>query len=251
MIEARKVIVFIFVLLLLFYTSRLLYAIRHKKEKAYVFIVMFLGLFLLASATFLDLIAGIVQEQCVYDLLKLCFTGGAVLYVIGIILWSGFTKNMIADLEKAAVMDSLTGTLNRNGLEKEFEALIKNKKPFYLVVCDLDGTKLVNDTFGHMEGDKFICNTAAIMLDLIGKKGCVSRIGGDEFVILLGNSKLSEIKEIIFNIRAKISRLYPQEKAGVSIGYALFPEEGEYFEELAQTADAKMYQDKKSKQPPI
>ena len=250
MIEFDKAIVFIFVLLLFCYTFRLLYATRFRKDKSYIFIILLFGMFQLTIATFLDLFAGIIDEPCVYHLLKLCFTVGSIFYVIGIILWSGFTANMINDLERMASLDSLTGALNRNGLNKAFDVLIKSENRFYLFVCDLDHTKLVNDTLGHIEGDKFIYNAAQIMVDAIGKNGHVSRIGGDEFIILAKYFDILKIEATIFHIKAKISELYPQNNFGISVGYASFPEDGETFEDLIKIADARMYAEKKKKHTP-
>jgi diguanylate cyclase (GGDEF)-like protein len=207
-------------------------------------------MFQLTIATFLDLFAGIFHEPYVYLILKLCFTVGSIFYVIGIILWSGFTVNIINDLERMASLDSLTGALNRNGLNKAFDTLIKSESSFYLFVCDLDHTKLVNDTLGHIEGDKFICNASQIMVDAIGKNGDVSRIGGDEFVILVKNFDIFKIEESIFHIKEKISELYPQSNFGISVGYASFPEDGKTFEDLIKIADARMYAEKKKKHTP-
>lgn len=58
-------------------------------------------------------------------------------------------------------------------------------KYFYIMVCDLDGTKRSNDIFGHLEGDKYIIRTTKIISEVIGGKGNISRSGGDEFIILL------------------------------------------------------------------
>ena len=138
MIEFDKAIVFIFVLLLFCYTFRLLYATRFRKDKSYIFIILLFGMFQLTIATFLDLFAGIIDEPCVYHLLKLCFTVGSIFYVIGIILWSGFTANMINDLERMASLDSLTGALNRNGLNKAFEALIEKGHSIIVIEHNLD-----------------------------------------------------------------------------------------------------------------
>lgn len=247
MIEPRKIIVFVFVLLLLFYTYRLLYATRYKKDKAYIFIIMICGLSLSSIATFLDIIAKIVNSQVVYDVLRLGFTLGSIFYIIGIILWSDLTKAMIEELEQIASTDPLTGALNRNGLEKRFQELIKKEKSFYLCVCDLDGTKSINDTYGHMEGDKFIGNTVNLMVNLVENNGWVSRIGGDEFIILFEDNEAAEIDRFLGIIREKVKCFYPQESVGISVGYAHFPEDGESLELLTKKADTKMYEDKNTK----
>lgn len=245
--ELRKILIFIFVSLLFIYMFKLVNATRYKKDKSYVFIIMICGLFLLVVATFSDMIAKIVNEGYIYTIIKMCFTVGSVLYIIGIILWTDVTKKMMDELERMAAVDSLTGALSRNGLKKVFESLSENMASFYLLVCDLDGTKLINDTFGHSEGDKLIYDTSRIMIDSVEDKGHVSRIGGDEFVILLEHCKSSELEEIVFNLKEKIARLYPQNNLGISIGCASFPRDGQSFDELFKTADTRMYKDKDEK----
>ena len=243
--ELRKILVFLFVSLLLIYTFKLLYATRYKKDKSYIFIIMICGLFLLVVATFSDMIASNACIAYIYVIIKLCFTLGSILYIIGIILWMDFTKKIIDELEKMASTDSLTGMLNRNGLLKVFDEMIKNMRSFSILVCDLDGTKLINDNLGHIEGDQFIFNSSQIMVDSIRDHGNISRFGGDEFIILLKDQELQEVETIIDNIKMKILKLYPQYNSGVSIGYSSFPQDGQSFDDLFKAADTRMYRDKK------
>ncbi|MGV8905401.1 MAG: GGDEF domain-containing protein [Acetobacterium sp.] len=245
--ELRKIVVFIFVSLLFIYMVKLLYVMRHKKENLYIFIIMNGGLLLLAVATFLDMIAKNSCIAYIYIIMKLCFTGGAILYIIGMILWTDFTKKMNGELERMASIDSLTGTLNRNGLIKVFDVLVKRKIPFYFLVGDLDGTKLINDTLGHLEGDKFICNTANIMTDAVRNHGHISRIGGDEFVIIFENQDSHEAAKIIDTIRKKVSMLYPETNSDMSIGAAIYPSDGQTFEALFKVSDTQMYESKRKK----
>lgn len=246
-IEVRKILVFLFVSILLLYKYKILDTMKKNKSESYIFITLICGLIILALATFLDIFANILNKPYIYMLIKSCFTIGSIVYIIGVILWSNFTKRIISDLERFAQMDPLTGVLNRNGILSMFDSLVNNKNPFYLIVCDLDGTKLVNDTLGHIEGDKFIHNTSQILLSITGSKGHVSRFGGDEFVILLEQVESFEVEKIIFLIKNKISRLYSQNHFGISIGHASYPIDGQQFEELLKVADEKMYEDKKKK----
>lgn len=245
--ELRKIAIFIFVTFLLIHTFKLLYATRYKKDKSYIFIITLFGLTLLVIATFADMIAKDVASAYIYVIIKLCFTAGSILYIIGIMLWTDFTKKMINELEKMASTDSLTGVLNRNGFLKVFDGVAKNMRSFCILVCDLDGTKLINDNLGHIEGDQFIINSSRIMVDSIRDHGNISRFGGDEFIILLKDQELQEVETIIDNIKMKISKLYPQYNSGVSIGYASFPKDGQSFDDLFKAADTRMYRDKKRK----
>lgn len=244
MIELRKIVIFILVILLLFYKSKLLYAMRNKKGESYIFIILICGLFLLAIATFLDVFVRMMNNENIYFIIKTCFTIGSILYIIGIVLWSKFTKTMIESLEKMALVDGLTGVLNRTGIMKIFHSMVVRKRYFYLIVCDLDGTKQINDTLGHIEGDNFIYNASQVMVNVIGRNGQVSRFGGDEFIIILEQKEFLEVEKTIFDIKEKISVLYPQDYFGISIGYAYFPIDGREFAQLVQVADSRMYKDK-------
>jgi len=248
MVEIQKIIVFLFVLLLLFYMIKLLISTKHnRKFKIYPFVVLIIGLILLTIATFLDMVAYIKNYQIFYMLIKVCFTFGAIIYVVGIILWSDFTHKMIKQLEKITLYDPMTGILNRNGLEKKYNVFIKSKNCFYIIFCDLDGTKKINDNLGHLVGDKYINITAEIMKNIIGLKGHVARIGGDEYVILLEYVDNKELQLILMKIKKAVYKFLPTENTGISFGYSLFPNDGVTFEELIEIADKKMYVNKQSK----
>ena len=82
MVEIRKIIVFLFVLLLLFYMIRLLtFTKRNWKFRTYTFAVLIVGLSLLTIGTFLDMIVYIENYKFIYILIKICFTMGAIIYV--------------------------------------------------------------------------------------------------------------------------------------------------------------------------
>lgn len=245
MIEFRKVVVFLFVTILLFYMIGLLCFIKKKWQyKTYTFVILIGGISLINIATFFDMIENFLNYEVVHNVIKISFTLGAIIYIIGVILWSNFTKMMLINLEKMASTDSMTGVLNRSGIEKIYDSMIKRKNQFYVIVCDLDGTKRINDTYGHIEGDNYIYITTKIITNVVGSKGYVSRIGGDEFVILL-QSQYKEIKKIISMIKKQVCGLYPDESTGISLGYALFPNDGLTLKELIKSADERMYENKK------
>lgn len=82
--------------------------------------------------------------------------------------------------------DILTGLYNRNFLEQYLEC-DKLPSSYMLIVCDLDGLKIINDAFGHLEGDKSILKTAEILGKYYGENSIVARMGGDEFLIISTN----------------------------------------------------------------
>ncbi|MBZ9687186.1 GGDEF domain-containing protein [Clostridium estertheticum] len=248
MIQFRKIIVFLFVLVLLFYMIKLLILTKRSwKFGTYTFAVLIGGLSLLTIGTFLDMIVYIKNYEFIYILIKIFFTLGAIIYVLGVILWSNYTQKMINQFEKTALTDSMTGLLNRNGIEKIFNMRVKARISFYVIVCDLDGTKKINDSLGHLVGDKYIKSTTKIMTDIIGSKGNIARIGGDEFVIFLEYIDIQELQLIILNMKQAIYGILPEKNTGISVGYSLFLKDGVTFEELIKIADEKMYKDKQSR----
>lgn len=247
MIEFRKVVVFLCVLALLFYMIRLLLFTKRKWPlKSYTFGILISGITFITIACFLDVIVNVYDYQFIRSIIKIGFTLGAVIYIIGTILWSKFTKVMMDTLEECALTDSMTGVLNRNGIEKIYESLVKVKKTFYVIVCDLNGMKVINDTYGHMEGDSYIYKTTKIIRQVVESKGYVSRIGGDEFVILLEETNIEKVEEIKLNIKQLVSEINLEKDTGISIGHSIFPKDGHELWKLIKSADEKMYEDKKS-----
>lgn len=247
MVDLAKVIVFVFVAVLLFYMIRLFtFTKRSWRIKTYTFAVLIGGLSLLTIATFLDMIRCIQNYKFSYILIKISFTLGAVIYILGVILWSNYTKRMISLLEKVALTDHMTGVSNRNGIEKIYNRFIESRISFYVIVCDLDGTKKINDSLGHLVGDEYINSTTKVMTDIIGVNGHIARIGGDEFIILLEYMDNQELHLIIRKIKQAVYEILPEKNTGISVGYSLFPNDGVEFEELIKIADTKMYEDKES-----
>src|SRR5471030_1869298 len=117
-----------------------------------------------------------------------------------IILWNKYLISVIVNIRKEASSDNMTGVYNRIGFEKVFEEKISAKNLFYIMVFDLDKTKLINDTFGHFKGDQYITNAANIIKDEINENGFVGRTGGDEFVAFIENISEDEIKRIKYLI---------------------------------------------------
>ncbi|MCY6960175.1 GGDEF domain-containing protein [Clostridium brassicae] len=245
MYEVEKIIVFLFVAILLFYMIRLsFFTKREWGLETHTFKILFMGVLLIAIATFFDMILPIINTKIVHVSIKICFTLGAVVYIVGIILWSNYTKKVIKKFEELAVKDPMTGVFNRKGMEKVYKVFLKEKTPFYLVVCDLDRVKKINDEYGHLEGDKYIVGASKIILDTTGEKGYVGRIGGDEFVIILEYQDIQEVERIVFEIKQSVYEIFPRKDTGISLGYSLFPNDGDTLQDLIKVADERMYNDK-------
>jgi diguanylate cyclase (GGDEF)-like protein len=106
-------------------------------------------------------------------------------------------------LKRAANTDFLTGALNRREFTNLFDN-IKDKVPFCIVMGDIDNFKTVNDTYGHDVGDNVIISAVHIMQSLLRPEDLIARWGGEEFLILLKNIKLSEAEALMKQIELGI-----------------------------------------------
>ena len=92
--------------------------------------------------------------------------------------------------------DPLTNLANRllatKQLDKEIERSSENNAPFLLFYLDIDEFKTINDSLGHAPGDNLLVNVSDILSKLVGDKGFVARMGGDEFLVMYSNVGLDE-----------------------------------------------------------
>ena len=244
MIEMRKLAVFLFVALLFIYliwiNFRVLNKFGHKKLLS---ALMISGLGLITVGTFFDMISNLMDMKF-GTLISTCFTAGVIIFVVYIILWSSYMAQTMSTLNEHAHNDPMTGLYNRMGFEKVFERKISTQEPFYIMVFDLDKTKLINDKFGHLKGDQYIISAAKIIKDEMGESGFVGRTGGDEFVALVENMTEEKIEDMKCFIKNHVSQIFNKQNTQISIGYSKYKEDGETFEELLSFADKKMYEDK-------
>lgn len=142
--------------------------------------------------------------------------------------------------------DYLTGLYNRRFYEQELIRLDKQENlPLTLLLGDVNGLKLINDTLGHLMGDELLIKTARIINQVCRKDDVVARLGGDEFIVILPKTEGREIAEII----AKIRNLAAEEKVGgmdvsISFGHETKKNEEEDIEEIFKRAEDDMYRHK-------
>jgi diguanylate cyclase (GGDEF)-like protein/hemerythrin-like metal-binding protein/PAS domain S-box-containing protein len=161
----------------------------------------------------------------------------------------------LSDIEHLAYHDALTELPNRKLLEERLEFALANadRNKECLVVCylDLDGFKLVNDQFGHEAGDEVLKTTAQRLRHVLRTNDTVSRVGGDEFILLLGDLKKPEdYKELLARILLEIEQPIQLEKEKVkvtaSIGVTIYPLDNSRVDDLIQHADRAMSQAKQA-----
>lgn len=150
------------------------------------------------------------------------------------------------ELYKLSHYDQLTGLANRRFFEFEFTRLDSEENfPLALIMADVNGLKLINDSFGHEAGDELLKIIARSMNEICGDKQFVSRIGGDEFIILLPKTGVREAQNVINRIRKLLSKknLYNME-ISVSFGIAVKSFKYENITNVLKQAEDNMYSNK-------
>lgn len=180
---------------------------------------------------------------------------GSVLLIFGILL---VLLKRSDNLRSQAECDLLTNLLNKKTFERYVQNMVSNRNDTEigaLFVIDLDNFKRVNDTMGHMFGDKVLMGVADRMREVFRKQDYLGRIGGDEFSVYLSIDKI-EREEALKVIKTRASMFCKMLKeiceedlndgwrVSGSVGVALAPEHGASYEELYEKADEALYEAK-------
>jgi diguanylate cyclase (GGDEF)-like protein/PAS domain S-box-containing protein len=155
------------------------------------------------------------------------------------------------EIQFLAYNDFLTKLPNRLQLIKkiEYHTILKKEIGFCLIFIDLDSFKVVNDTLGHSGGDLLLQLLASDFKNVVAEKGFISRISGDEFVIMLDNIDSEEnAKAFMEDIMKIFDKTFPVENEEfhitASAGISFYPKDGDNADELIKNADLAMYQAK-------
>jgi diguanylate cyclase (GGDEF)-like protein len=152
-------------------------------------------------------------------------------------------------LQELAATDSLTGLANRRAfldrLQAEIARTRRAKTEFCIVLLDLDRFKPVNDVYGHAVGDRVLIRASEALSQVIRESDLAARFGGDEFILLLPETKRPEALEILDRLR-RVPIFIPDRagtRASISFswGLAAWPHDGEDPEALVQMADHRLY----------
>ncbi|AET68366.1 PAS domain S-box/diguanylate cyclase (GGDEF) domain-containing protein [Desulfosporosinus orientis DSM 765] len=153
---------------------------------------------------------------------------------------------MEQQLEYLSYHDQLTGLYNRRFFEEELKRLdTKRNLPLSIIMADVNGLKLINDSFGHAVGDELLIKVADVI-----RKGCradeiIARVGGDEFVILLPKTDGNETEQIIRRVKdyARLEKVNAVD-VSVSFGWDTKHNEAEKVQEILKKAEDHMYKRK-------
>jgi diguanylate cyclase (GGDEF)-like protein len=160
-------------------------------------------------------------------------------------------------LEVQAISDEMTGLLNRRGfftmVERELRLNGRKRSDLTLVFADIDGLKIVNDSWGHAAGDWLITSVAGILRKTFRETDIVARLGGDEFTVLATDCSPVEVDTVRQRMNGLLQELNASSgkswKVMVSLGFAHSTEmDRDYtLSDLMQLADRRLYEEKMSR----
>lgn len=160
-----------------------------------------------------------------------------------------FTATIIDDSHNEE-LDPLTRAYSKSFIVEKIKEAIDSKRQFSLMILDIDNFKLFNDSYGHMFGDIVLVETAAAVNSVIGDNGFISRIGGDEFLVLYYvDNNYDDVHLACKTIRDSITELsknnVKQAEITATVGCSSYPKDGDSYEVLFRKADKALYRGKK------
>lgn len=167
-----------------------------------------------------------------------------------LVLFQDITNNALfmERLREMAGVDQLTGLPNRFGYQQALRELdVPEKLPLSILMGDLDGLKIINDTHGHHAGDHLLKMAAKTMLTCCPAGGIVARIGGDEFAILMPGYSREAARDVAESIQACIAAQQSEEAypLRIALGVATKEDAAENINALIARADRDMYDNKR------
>lgn len=167
-------------------------------------------------------------------------------------------RNAIAhdNLQRLAALDPLTGVYNRRfgmqRLNEEFSRAVRADLPLAVLMVDIDHFKRINDTYGHLVGDRVLVKVARLVRSLLREGDVLLRYGGEEFMVILPGASCHDAKTLAQRLRHAVEDLVVTHgeqsfRVTVSIGAASYPEmNADTQEQFVHTADERLYRAKQS-----
>lgn len=146
-----------------------------------------------------------------------------------------------------SIRDQLTGLYNRNYYEEALRCLKdQSDASVGIVICDLDGLKIINDTMGHHQGDELLRNTSRVLKNSFPGDSIVARIGGDEFAVILSPCNQPVIEEACSAVSDAVAAVNQEDEIqmSLSIGYAVGNTGTHDIQNIFKQADDNMYRTK-------
>lgn len=158
------------------------------------------------------------------------------------------------ELKVKIIKDGLTGLYTRSYfisiLEREFYSIRRYNGELGLVLFDIDDFKKVNDTYGHIAGDRALLRVSKVFLASIRKTDIPSRYGGEEFALIITHTSLDETKHVAERIRKEIQQTVVAERdhtfsVTISSGVTMYSEKDRDYNDMIRRADDALYKAKK------
>ncbi|WP_432512216.1 GGDEF domain-containing protein [Kineococcus sp. SYSU DK001] len=158
------------------------------------------------------------------------------------------------ELGHRARHDALTGLPNRALLADRWERARARARTgtglrTFVLLCDVDGLKEVNDAFGHRVGDALIVDVARRLAAEVRPGDTVARLGGDEFVVLVDSVPAGHVEALARRLRRSVLEVAEGVRTGLSVGWAA-DDPGRSTDAVLAEADARMYEDKRAHRAP-
>ena len=180
-----------------------------------------------------------ISSRVIYKDKKPAFYNGIVRDITG-------RKKAEADLKFLSFHDKLTGLYNRAYFEEESKRLdSKRQLPLSLIMADINGLKIINDAFGHKEGDLLIYRAADILKKCFREEDVIARWGGDEFIILLPKTTKNDACSITKRVEQECSKTEKRKiPISISMGCSTKTNISEKIEDIIIEAEEQMYERK-------
>lgn len=177
-------------------------------------------------------------------------SGVRLAFFLLVAYWTSSIRSLLEQQYQLARIDGLTGCLNSAAFNERCEFVFSMTQrfgqPVTLSFIDLDDFKRINDDYGHSEGDRILRQVAETMLSAVRRTDVVGRMGGDEFAILLPDTKLVDARIVFENLRHKLAQINCGDRTiGLSIGVVEFAGGHMTADHAIAWADALMYRVKK------
>lgn len=153
------------------------------------------------------------------------------------------------ELKRKSFTDKLTGVYNRTYFDEKINQLNKEKYlPLSLIMGDVDGLKVINDTVGHLKGDELLIEVADVLKQVCDNDNIIVRWGGDEFIILLPNTNHKKVNKICEKIKDECKiQPYSYVPLSISLGYATKNDMNTNIDDILKKAEEMAYKDKLTK----
>ena len=224
------------------------------KDKMKWILLLFYSL-IVRSVVYIIVLEGIKNELLVIfsSWISTIIISLIVYYVVHYLVTA---HTMVNRLKTEATHDFLTGLNNTRRFDIKYNDIVRDtlekKGRVSLLIIDIDHFKHVNDTYGHIAGDAVLKELGLVLLRNSRNDDVVSRIGGEEFAIVMKNMKKEETITIAERIRTNVeSHPFPLPDSNiinitVSVGVAVYPDTIEDIKDLKETADSKLYEAKRT-----